>query len=119
MPEKDKKPEEEKPKDQDKNNILTENTTTVCTGQININIASAEDLDKIISVGPATAQNIIAFRPFYSLNDLLNVSGIGEATLQKITEQGCAYVEPTSIVGGGGGVISVPVLKNILISGSM
>jgi len=101
-------------------NDKTENTseTAVCTGQININTASAEDLDKIIYVGPATAQKIIEARPFYSLNDLLKVSGIGQTTLQKIIEQGCAYVESLlSGGGGGGGGGSTPVVyPKILIS---
>jgi len=89
--------------------------TVSCVGQININTASVEDLDKITEVGPATAQKIILARPFYSLNDLLKVSGIGEATLQKITQQGCAYVE-VGLVGGGGGGSTPVVYSKILIS---
>ncbi|MCX6720745.1 MAG: DUF5011 domain-containing protein [Candidatus Staskawiczbacteria bacterium] len=108
----------------DQNNDNNENNQiTVCTGQININTASAEDLDKITQVGPTTAQKIISARPFYSLNDLLRVSGIGPATLQGIIAQGCAYVEPglTSPPaggggGGGGGGAPAPVLQNPLIS---
>src|SRR3989339_615035 len=80
------KMEEEIKKDEEKN-------TVVCAGQININTASAEELDKMAQVGPVTAQKIIQARPFYSLNDLLRVGGIGEITLRKIIEQGCAYVE--------------------------
>jgi len=67
-------------------------------GQININNASAEELDKIIWVGSATAQNIINSRPFSSLEDLLNVSGIGETKLQDIKEQGLACVEEQEII---------------------
>jgi competence ComEA-like helix-hairpin-helix protein len=62
-------------------------------GQININTASAEDLDKIIWVGSVTAENIINSRPFESLDDLTKVSGIGEIKLQDIKEQGLACVE--------------------------
>ena len=91
--------------------------TGVCTGQININTASAGDLDKITQVGTVTAQKIIEARPFYSLNDLLKVGGIGEETLQKIVEQGCAYVESGLGGGGGGGGGSAPVVySKILIS---
>jgi len=61
--------------------------------QININTASAEDLDKIIWVGSVTAQNIINSRSFDSLGDLIKVSGIGEIKLQDIKEQGLACVE--------------------------
>ena len=58
---------------------------------ININTASATELQKITGVGPVLAQRIIEARPFYSLSDLIKVSGIGEKTLQKIISQGCAY----------------------------
>jgi len=99
-------------KDQDLKEYEKTEEAVVCTGQININTASIEDLDKIIGVGPATAQKIIQARPFYSLSDLLKVTGIGEKTLQKIMEQGCAYVDPGLVPpdpggtpGGGGGVV--------------
>jgi len=110
------KPEEDL-KDQDKQEEDKIKESVVCTGEININIASLEDLDKIIGVGPTTAQKIIEARPFYSLNDLLKVSGIGEATLQKIIEQSCAYVDPGLVPpvvsgGGGGGGVPTPGCKN-------
>lgn len=73
-----------------------------CIGSININTAPKEDLDKIIGIGPVTAQKIIDARPFYSLDDLLKVNGIGETTLRKIKEQNCAYVENINGSGGGG-----------------
>jgi len=64
-----------------------------CTSsQININTASAEKLDEIKWIGPVTAQNIINSRPFDSLDDLINVSGIGEIKLQDIIHQGLACV---------------------------
>ncbi|RLG12301.1 hypothetical protein DRN73_03065 [Candidatus Pacearchaeota archaeon] len=63
------------------------------SNQININTASAEELDKIYGVGPKTAPKIINSRPFNSLDELINVSGIGEFTLQKIKDQGLACVE--------------------------
>ncbi len=62
-------------------------------GQININTAPEEELQKITGIGPVLAQRIIEARPFYSLDDLIKVSGIGEKTLQKIKEQGLACVE--------------------------
>ena len=63
--------------------------------QIDINTASAEDLDKIIWVGPSTANNIISYRKtniFDSLDELINVSGIGEKKLADIKEQELACV---------------------------
>lgn len=60
---------------------------------IDINSATILELDKITEVGPSTAQKIIDARPFNALDDLLKVKGIGEKTLQKIKDQGLAYVE--------------------------
>jgi len=64
-----------------------------CSGnQIDINSASAEELDKIIWVGPATATKIINARMFESVDELIEVSGIGEVKLADIKEQGLACV---------------------------
>jgi len=117
---KDKQPEladKEVAKDDEKKQEKME--TAVCTGQININTASAEDLDKLIDVGLPTAQKIISARPYYLLDDLLKASGIGPATLQEIKDQGCAYVEPglaPPASGGGGGGSATITYPKILIS---
>jgi len=60
--------------------------------QIDINSASAEELDKIIWVGPATAEKIINGRPFESVDSLINISGIGKIKLADIKKQGLACV---------------------------
>ncbi len=65
-------------------------------GQVNINTADTIELDKIIYVGPATATKIISSRPFSSLDDLLNVSGIGETKLTAIKSEGIACVSGSS-----------------------
>ena len=59
---------------------------------IDINTAPSEELEKIIGIGPVLAQRIIEARPFNSLDDLIKVKGIGEITLQKIKDQGLAWV---------------------------
>ena len=67
---------------------------SVCEeSQININTASLEELDTLYGIGPSKAQTIIEARPFGSVDDLINVSGIGEITLGRIVEQGLACVE--------------------------
>jgi competence protein ComEA len=52
-------------------------------GPVNINTATLEQLDELQGVGPATAQKIIDYRtangPFASIEDIKNVSGIGDA----------------------------------------
>ena len=50
---------------------------------VNINTASLAELDALQGVGPSTAQKIIDYRtangPFASIDDIKNVSGIGDA----------------------------------------
>jgi competence protein ComEA len=57
-------------------------------GTINLNQASAEQLDTLPGVGPVTAQAILAWReasgPFTSVAQLQEVDGIGPATFARI-----------------------------------
>jgi hypothetical protein len=66
--------------------------------QIDINSASLEELDEIIWVGPATAPKIVDARPFGSVDDLIEVSGIGDVKLQAIKDEGLACVEASAEV---------------------
>ena len=60
------------------------------SSRININTATLSELQDLPQVGPATAQSIIEYRetygPFQEVDDLLQVPGIGSATLQEIRE---------------------------------
>ncbi len=54
---------------------------------INVNTATREELQRLPSVGPVTAQAIVASRtnaPFQTVNDLDKVKGIGPRTLEKL-----------------------------------
>jgi competence ComEA-like helix-hairpin-helix protein len=64
----------------------------LASDKVEINTASLKQLDEITGIGLTLAQRIIDARPFSSIDDLLKVKGIGEKTLQKIKNQGLAYV---------------------------
>lgn len=57
-------------------------------GLININTANSAELQKLSGVGPVTADKIISYRneygEFKAIEELMNVSGIGEKTFAKL-----------------------------------
>jgi competence protein ComEA len=69
----------------------TTNTTTSATTEhkININTATQEELLTIPGIGESKAKNIINYResfPFETIEDIKEVSGIGDALFEKIQD---------------------------------
>lgn len=61
-------------------------TTGAPPGPVDLNTASADQLDELPGIGPATAAAIVAHReqfgPFSSVDDLADVKGIGPAKIE-------------------------------------
>ncbi|WBX82280.1 helix-hairpin-helix domain-containing protein [Virgibacillus salarius] len=59
--------------------------------KLRINQASVEEIESLSGIGPAKAEAIVRYReengPFTTIDDLLNVSGIGEKTIEVFQEE--------------------------------
>jgi competence protein ComEA len=62
----------------------------VAGGKVNINTATAAELETLPRIGPAMAQRIIEYRtangPFPSIEAIQNVKGIGPATFEQLKD---------------------------------
>ena len=74
--------------DENEYNLSSGNTNV--SGKININKANSEELQKINGIGEALANRIISYRNengrFSSVEDIKNVSGIGDKKYESIKE---------------------------------
>ncbi|MDW8245027.1 MAG: ComEA family DNA-binding protein [Sandaracinaceae bacterium] len=60
---------------------------TSAQGVVNIQTASAEELQRLPGIGPSKAEAIIAYRsrhPFRRIEDIMRVRGIGRATFRRL-----------------------------------
>ena len=61
------------------------------SAKLNINTATAKELDELPGIGEVYAKRIIAYRtangPFKSVEDLLNVEGVNKSTLEKFASK--------------------------------
>lgn len=64
---------------------------TFVFGSVNINAANSAQLQTLYGIGPAKAQEILRYRKmhggFKSVDELVNVKGIGEKTMIKLRPQ--------------------------------
>ena len=60
------------------------------TYPLNLNTATQEELESLPGIGPSKATDILAYReangPFATLEDLANVTGIGESTVESLSD---------------------------------
>ena len=60
-------------------------------GRVDLNTAGVDELDGVTGIGPAIARRIVDYRsehgPFASVDDLLDVPGIGVRTLAKMRDE--------------------------------
>ena len=71
-----------------RNAPIAKEQSAVAEDKVNVNSASVDALAELLTgIGPKKAEAIVAYReangPFKTVDDLLNVKGIGQATLEK------------------------------------
>ena len=72
--------------------VISQNASS-SAGKVNINTATASELQQISGIGQSKAQKIVEYREakghFSSIDEIVNVSGIGDKTLEAIRDMIC------------------------------
>ena len=70
---------------------LAQKSGPVSTEKINLNSATAEQLQSLPGIGPAIAKNIVEHRAkigkFNRIEEVINVKGVGEKKFEKIKDR--------------------------------
>ena len=81
---------ESKPQTVNNQSATSSTQNSVVGDKININTATAEQLDTLDGIGPSKAEAIVKYRetqgPFLKIEDIMNVSGIGQKTFENIKD---------------------------------
>ncbi len=71
--------------------VLAQKSSPSTTEKVNLNSATAEQLQSLPGIGPAIAKSIIDHRTkagkFNRIEEIMNVKGIGEKKFQKIKDR--------------------------------
>jgi competence protein ComEA len=71
--------------------VLAQKATAPTAAKVNINTATAEQLQTLPGIGPALAKTIIEHRTksgkFNKIEEILNVKGMGEKKFEKIRDR--------------------------------
>lgn len=76
--------------DSGKGVIMTDENTSTSSSVININTASESELEQLPGIGPSISSRIIEYRnkngKFKSIEDIKNVTGVGDSKFEKIKD---------------------------------
>lgn len=81
---------------------------------VDVNTATAEQLQTLPGVGPAIAKEIIAGRPYSSVNDLDRVKGLGAARLAELKGKVTASRAPRAVPAKKKGGASAPKASGVV-----